>query len=91
MMKMRLINYFDVWGNKKDGYEVNNLCEEGIIEVASWSDSDVLKALKKSNFIKKHVRTNMLTFSHLGPDCVEIEHRSSYRPICRLEFVQREA
>lgn len=23
-----LINYFDVWGNAKDGWEVNNLCTE---------------------------------------------------------------
>ena len=26
--KYSLINYFDVWGNKKDGYEINNQCVE---------------------------------------------------------------
>lgn len=27
-MYYTLINYFDVWGNKIDGYEVNNQCIE---------------------------------------------------------------
>ena len=28
MKTYSLINYFDVWGNKKDGYEINNQCVE---------------------------------------------------------------
>ena len=28
MKTWTLINHFDVWGNKKDGYEVNNQCVE---------------------------------------------------------------
>lgn len=28
MERYELINYFDVWGNAKDGWEINNLCVE---------------------------------------------------------------
>jgi hypothetical protein len=61
MLKYRLVNYFDVWGNDKDGYEVNNLCEEGFIEVdENAKNEDLVKALKEFGFLASHVRMNML-------------------------------
>ena len=40
-----LINYFDVWGNAKDGWEVNNLCTEktGITITDDATDKDMRK------------------------------------------------
>lgn len=81
-----LINYFDVWGNPKDGFEVNNLCREGEVELPeNFTDHDVLKALKAKGFLKPHVRLNMLLIEDLWP-FVEISQRNNGCPICRLEF-----
>jgi hypothetical protein len=87
-MEMKLINYFDVWGNKRDGWEVNNLCSEGNIEVPEeLTDKQVLTALKDVGFLKNHVRTNMLTFDYLPDFGVEIRQKKDDQPICRIEYI----
>lgn len=53
-MYYTLINYFDVWGNKKDGYEVNNQC----IEFDDWyisddsTKKDILNYLFNAGYLK---------------------------------------
>lgn len=80
-----LINYFDVWGNKQDGYEVNNLCteERDIYLGEDASDMDLLKFLKRIGFLKKHVRLNMLCIEDLGGQ-IEISDIHGM-PICRFQ------
>ena len=52
--KYQLINYFDVWGNEKEGYEVNNQC----IEFNDWyiaddaTNKEILEFLVKSGYLK---------------------------------------
>lgn len=52
--KYQLINYFDVWGNEKEGYEINNQC----VEFDDWhiagnaSDKEILEFLVKSGHLK---------------------------------------
>lgn len=49
-----LINYFDVLGNKKDGYEINNQC----IKFNDWyisddsTKKDILNYLVKAGYLK---------------------------------------
>lgn len=59
-MRYEVINHFDVWGNVKDGWEVNNQCTEGFVELPKGKDTEleVLKALKKMDMIRKTVRRN---------------------------------
>lgn len=88
--KHRIVNYFDVWGNSKDGYEVNNMCEEGVITLhMNATNEDVLKALKKFGFLKKHVRMNMIQFEGAYMDIWEIND-SKGKPICRVEPIIEE-
>jgi hypothetical protein len=89
MNTYKLVNYFDVWGNQKDGYEINNLCTEieGIVLVDGCQDTDLLKYLKSIGFFKKHVRLNMLSiedYSCMG-DYIEISEKRTGKPICRFE------
>lgn len=53
MNKYTLVNYFDVWGNAKDGYEVNNLCKEetGITITDDASEKDILNYLVLIGFL----------------------------------------
>lgn len=83
-----LVNYFDVWGNKKDGWEINNLCTEGQVELPEdFNEKDIVKALKECGFFKKTVRANMLDIEmHLYP-YIEINYKKEgYKPICRVEI-----
>lgn len=65
MNKYTLVNYFDVWGNAKDGWEVNNLCNEttGITITDDASEKDVLNYLKLIGFLttsdRRQVRVDM--------------------------------
>ena len=78
-----LINYFDVWGNSKEGYEVNNQCTEAddVVFSEDPSDKDLLKFLKRIGFFKKHVRLNMVEIrDDFG--LIEILEKRTGKPIC---------
>lgn len=53
MSKYTLVNYFDVWGNEEEGYEINNLCNEveGITITEDASEKDILKYLVQIGFL----------------------------------------
>lgn len=48
-----LVNYFDVVGNKQDGYEINNCCveETGITITDDATEKDILKYLVQIGFL----------------------------------------
>ena len=56
---------YDVWGNKKDGYDVNNVFRTNDVvfipnEVSS--DADMTKYLKKQGFFKKEVKNKFVVY-----------------------------
>jgi len=48
-----LINYFDVWGNEVDGYEVNNQCVEAkdIVIADDATDADIINYLQLAGYL----------------------------------------
>lgn len=91
MYQLRLVNYFDVWGNRKEGYEVNNLCvewDDGY--VADLENRSLLQLLKNSRFIKKETRINQIRFDWIGPDVVEFSAVRDDMPLGRLEIINPE-
>lgn len=84
--KYRLINYFDVWGNKKDGYEINNLCEDAIVCFPDVPDKrEILSKLKRIGFLRKSCRMASIVETNQG-DGDFIDFEDAYgRPIFRLE------
>lgn len=87
-IKATVINYFDVWGNEKDGWEVNNQClESKTLELPEdFNNADLLKELKAKGFIKKHCRLNMLNFEQLGFESIEISERRNGMPIYCINY-----
>jgi len=86
VIKATLVNYFDVWGNKKDGWEINNLCTEGEIELPEdFTKKDIVKAIKEVGFFKPTVRMNMVEIEDLYP-YYEISQKKDYMPVCRIEI-----
>lgn len=85
--KYRLVNYFDVWGNEKDGYEVNNLCTEAD---DLWIDDDsTLKEIAKFLVQIGFLVTSDMRKLYLEDDgtYIEIYQRKGMYPLGRLEEI----
>lgn len=82
-----LINYFDVWGNKKEGFEINNQCiefDDLYIDDTS-TKKEIIKYLKSINFLSKHADLRTIIIEDHG-DRYELYERKTQRPICCLEL-----
>jgi hypothetical protein len=56
---------YDVWGNKKDGYDVNDVFRTNdvvFIPNKVSSDADMTKYLKKQGFFKKEVKNKFVEY-----------------------------
>lgn len=96
LKEYRVIDYFDVWGNMRDGWEVNNQC---VLAQTAFIDYDaqdfkraIMAGMKKAGFFNKSAR--MASF-HVDWNCsdgdyIELRLGNGY-PICRLEAVKEEA
>lgn len=80
-----LINYFDVWGNEEDGYEVNDLCveETGIFTADDSTDQQVLNLLVRIGFLTTDDPEKVCVINN--GDMIEIESVEDGCPLGRLE------
>jgi hypothetical protein len=91
--QIKVINYFDVWGNKKDGWEINNMCVEETLDDEllqlheSASSKDAFQLLKDTGFFKKTARINQVDIDNMGEFGFEFHQRKDGMPICRIEFI----
>lgn len=77
----------DVWGNEREGFEVNDRREAGSIIILDDSDDKtLLKALKKKNFINKkcHFKSFHLDGDNLS---IYVDWRKNGFPLYQLEAV----
>jgi hypothetical protein len=83
-MKYQLINYFDVWGNAKDGWEVNNQCVEfeDLYIMSNATDKDVLNYLKSIGFLTTSDMRKLVVKD--SGDWIEIYERKGMKPLCSL-------
>jgi hypothetical protein len=105
MKKLRVISY-DTWGNKEDGYEVNNLYEVGVIKI-----SDRLLARYTCKQIAKYIHGkrghntwspySLNAANYLVCDLrrvrvineypfIELEDKKTGMPVGRIEVVENE-
>lgn len=85
-MKYKLIDYYDVWSNEENGYEVNNLytCATGIEIADDTTDTDIIGYLKSINFLNEKVTTENIELN--GDDFyIELTERETGYPLGRLE------
>lgn len=87
-MKIVVTDYFDVWGNRKDGWEVNNLSHsEYNSKINSIYDKkSLLRWLKRIGIMRKHVRTTQLIFDELD-NGYEISEKKTLMPLLRVEAI----
>lgn len=86
MMKISVTNYFDVWGNKKDGWEVNNWCadEYTVRKFDIFDKQAVLRFLKRIDFLLPSVRVKSLTWEDTDRGWI-IDQASDGCPVCFVE------
>ena len=85
-MRYKLIDYYDVWDNEKEGYEVNNLCTcaTGIEITDDATDADIINYLKSINFLSEKATTETIELS--GDDFfIELTEKETGYPLGRLE------
>ena len=86
-MRVSIISY-DVWGNGKEGYEVNaaHVWNYGVEFNLDWdSGRDIAKFLKSVGFLAKHVKVSNLEFDgHV--DYVTITRSRDAYPLCEVRI-----
>ena len=87
-MKWNVVNY-DVWGNAKDGFEVNGAFYfEHNVEISDDADKkDIIKAMKQIGFFHKFVRSNMVDISWYD-SMIEFTQRKDGMPLGRIEHAK---
>lgn len=88
MLKYRLINYHDVWGNQEDGWEVNNMCSEGELELSEdYTNNEIVLKLIDFGFFKPTVT---LEDVRIWDDyhMIELYQSANNKPECRLELIE---
>ena len=83
-----LINYFDVWGNEKDGWEINDKCTEfeDLQITDDATDKDILEYLVQIGFLSTSDRRRLVV-EDLGGQNIEIYQRKGMKPLCSLREV----
>ncbi len=90
-MKMILVDYFDVWGNPEDGYEVNNLAryDEKPVEINDPEDEvDILISLVSYGYLKPEALKLLEVDFSMIDFCLEINIMETGEPVCRLEYTE---
>ena len=88
MEKYEVIDHFDVWGNKMEGFTVNNSTKIAIIELPeNASDKEIISKLKEIEYLKKHVKINQFDIS--GDEySIMIDRKKDSYPLCTLNRLE---
>ena len=82
-----LYNYFDVWGNTEDGWEVNNLCKEfeDLVITDDATDQDIINCLYDIEFINTN-DLSLFEIEDMG-EMIEISEKETQKPLCSFRAV----
>ena len=88
-VKVKLVDYFDVWGNAVDGWDVNNsLCIMiGDIELENFEDKTIIKALHEIGWLTKLATLETIEINDEYP-FFEITEKETGFPLGRLEVFE---
>lgn len=85
----QLVDYFDVWGNGVDGYEVNNICKTGHIITISenTTDKEIIDYLKYICFLSYNANEENIRVEWLDESFIELSEFQTDFPLGRLERI----
>ena len=82
-----LIDYFDVWGNEEDGWEVN---DQAVVEEKIWisddtTEEELFNYLKDTvGYFNRNIKFSDVEIQWYDPDFIEIFQASDGCPVCSL-------
>ena len=82
---------YDVLGNEKDGFEVNDARHTGVFVslTKDASDEQIIRALKNEGYIKRNCRFATFEMDHSfgePPQCIYVEIKKTGAPFCELRL-----
>lgn len=85
--RFRLINYFDVWGNTKDGWQINNQCVEfdDLYLTDDCSKKEILEYLKDAGYLITSDLRRLEVIDY--GEVIEINERKGGKPLYALQIV----
>ena len=90
--KYKIVDYFDVWGNPIDGWEVNNLTsyydtDETCLRIAEdATDEEIIDFLIQINYLKPEAK-ELVYLESYDNEMIEIVQAKDDYPIGRLEMI----
>lgn len=85
--KYLLIDYFDVWGNQEDGWEVNDLKKFGTVYIKdNATDEEIIDHLISIGYLVPEAKGNMTIICN-DDKFIEIFETETDMPFCRLELI----
>ena len=85
-----LVDYFDVWGNEEDGWEVNNQTvwdgADDIYMSADTTETELIDYLKSIRYLDDNVKESDLYIDWGDGDFIEIFKADDMMPICSLRL-----
>ena len=86
--KYQLVDYFDVWGNEEDGYEVNNSSiESQVILPYDATIEDVISALICKGYFTP-LATRWTVEALDDGEIIELFAVENRMPLCRLDYIE---
>ena len=88
----KLIDYFDVWGNAEDGWEVNNLTsyydtDDTCLRIAEdATDEEIIELLIQIGYLKPEAK-ELVHLESYDNEMIEIVQTDNDYPIGRLEMI----
>lgn len=85
------VKSLDVWGNKEDGYEINQEFYAGDIEIPdtepfSNDDQAILDILIEKGFLKEHVTLELVEVEDFANGVIWINEVETGEPLYILEY-----
>ena len=87
-MKFQLIDYFDVWGNEEEGWEVNNQAKTDVyidIDTKNDDETDILVKLVEAEFLNpkaiNEIYVNWLEVNFIELELKKVTQQDDQKPI----------
>ena len=85
VQQLIFVNYFDVWGNEDEGWDVNDVSRHKIDGLIPETDTDVLQLLVDNDVVHGHVNLDQVIIE-MDEFGAEITERKTGRPFGRVEW-----
>lgn len=88
-MRSYTVHTYDVWGNAKDGYDVNDVYPScGTVELSDdCTDADIIRACKSIGAIRRNFHIDSFRIDGEIGYSMYVNHQLTGYPVCELRPV----